>query len=73
MTDTTSMIAVGKEPKRRVHFECGTWFIIKPSLSNREFSIFAEERRSKNHAIEFMEFASNDHIIARFKGDFLPG
>ena len=42
MTDTTSMIAVGREPKRKVFYECGTWFIIKPAHSSREFSVFGE-------------------------------
>ena len=73
MCDTTSMIAVGKEPKRKMFFECGTWFIIRPSHSGREFSIFAEERRANNHAIKFMEFVSNDHILTRFAGDRIKG
>ena len=73
MSDTTSMIAVGREPKRKMFFECGTWFIIRPSHSSREFSIFAEERRATNHAIKFMEFVSNNHIITRFKGDKIKG
>ena len=73
MSDTTSMIAVGREPKRKMFFECGTWFVIRPSNSSREFSIFAEERRATNHAIKFMEFVSNDHILTRFKGDKIKG
>ena len=73
MSDTTSMIAVGREPKRKIFFECGTWFIIRPSHSSREFSIFAEERRANDHAIKFMEFISNDHVLTRFSGDNIKG
>ena len=67
MTDTTSMIAIGREPKRKVFYECGTWFIIKPAHSSREFSVFAEERRAMNHVIEYMDFISNSHILTQFK------
>ena len=60
------MIAVGREPKRRRHYECGTWFILKPSIISREFSLFAEERRAKNHFIYPMTFVTNDHILTQF-------
>ena len=46
MTDTIQLIAVGREPKRKIFYECGTWFFVRPAHSSREFSIFAEERRA---------------------------
>ena len=45
MTDTISFVAVAREAKRRIHYECGTWFVIRPAHNSREFAIFAEERR----------------------------
>ena len=66
MTDTIQMIAVGREPKRKIFYECGTWFFIRPAHNSREFSIFAEERRAMQHVIQYMEFISNDHIITQF-------
>ena len=47
LANTTSMIAVGREPKRKKFYECGTWFRIRPANSSREYSVIAEERRSK--------------------------
>ena len=38
------MIAIGREPKRKLFYECGTWFRIRPGNSNREYSVIAEER-----------------------------
>ena len=63
MPDTTSFVAVGREAKRKIVFECGTWFIIRPSHSSREFSIFAEERRASDHSIKLMCFATNHHVL----------
>ena len=74
MSDTTSLIAVGREPKRKIFYECGVWFLIRPAHSSREFSIFAEERRystigsSQGHIVEFMEFASNNSFLTQFRG-----
>ena len=51
MTDTTSLIAVGREPKRKIFYECGTYFIIKPAHSSRECSLFAEERKTSSRPI----------------------
>ena len=68
MPDTTSLIAVGREPKRKRFYECGTWFIIKPSLSSREFSIFAEERRASDHNIYVMSFITNHYMLVQFRG-----
>ena len=53
------MIAVGREPKRKKHYECGTWFRIRPANSCREYSVVAEERRSKSYDIHFMAFCTN--------------
>ena len=66
MTDSTSMIAVGREPKRKVHYECGTWFLIRPAHSSREFSVFADERKSKDQDILHMAFVTNSHVLTQF-------
>ena len=63
MPDTTSLIAVGREPKRKIFYECGTWFLIRPAHSSREFSVFAEERKAVSHDINFMAFVTNDHVL----------
>ena len=67
MPDTTSLIAVGREPKRKIFYECGTWFLIRPAHSSREFSVFAEERKAASHFINFMSFVTNDHVLTQFK------
>ena len=67
MSDTTSLIAIGREPKRRIFYECGTWFLIRPAHSSREFSVFAEERRALKGDINYMAFVSNDHVLTQFK------
>ena len=67
MADTTSLIAVGREPKRKIFYECGTWFLIRPAHSSREFSVFAEERRAQKADINYMAFVSNDHVLTQFK------
>ena len=63
MSDTTSLIAVGREPKRKIFYECGVWFIIRPAHSSREFSIFAEERRASDSNISMMTFVTNHHVL----------
>ena len=63
MPATTSLIAVGREPKRKVFFECGTWFLIRPSHSSREFSVFAEERKARSHDVNWVAFVTNDHVL----------
>ena len=60
---TTSLISVGREPKRKKFYECGTWFLIRPSHSSREFSVFAEERRTTKANIKHTAFVSNDYIL----------
>ena len=67
MSDTTSLIAIGREPKRKIFYECGTWFLIRPAHSNREYSVFAEERRARKGDINYMAFVSNDHVLTQFK------
>ena len=67
MSDTTSLIAIGREPKRKIFYECGTWFLIRPAHSSREFSVFAEERRALKGDINYMAFVSNDHVLTQFK------
>ena len=59
MPETTSLIAVGREPKRKVFFECGTWFLIHPAHSSREFSVFAEERKARNLDVSWVAFVTN--------------
>ena len=66
MPDATTLVAVGREKKRYTHYECGTWFLIRPALSSREFSVFAEERKAGDKFIKFMAFVSNDHIMTQF-------
>ena len=61
--NSTSLIAVGKELNRKLHYECGTWFIIRPANNSREYSIFAAEREAKNCLIKHMDFATNQHIL----------
>ena len=53
------MIAVGREPKRKKHYECATWFRIRPANSSREYSFIAEERRSKDLDVNYMAFCTN--------------
>ena len=67
MSDTTSLIAIGREPKRKIFYECGTWFLIRPAHSSREFSVFAEERRAEKEDIKYMAFVSNNHVLTQFK------
>ena len=45
MTDTISFVAIARESKRKIYYECGTWFVVRPAHNSREFAIFAEERR----------------------------
>ena len=66
MPDATTLVAIGREKKRYTHYECGTWFLIRPALSSREFSVFAEERKADEKYIKFMAFVSNDHIMTQF-------
>ena len=57
------MIVIGREPKRKKSYECGTWFRIRPANSYREYSVIAEERRSTDLDINFMSFATNQHTL----------
>ena len=66
MPATTSLISVGREPKRKKFYECGTWFIIRPAHSSREFSVFAEERKATKYSIKHMAFVSNDFVLTQF-------
>ena len=66
ITDSTTMIAVGREPKRKLFYECGNWFIFRPAPSYREYSVFAEERRAANEFINFMSFVTNNHMLTQF-------
>ena len=66
MPDASTLVAIGREAKRYIHYECGTWFLIRPALSSREFSVFAEERKADDKFIKFMAFVSNDHILTQF-------
>ena len=59
LSSTTSMIAVGRERKRKQHYECATWFRIRPANSSREYSFIAEERRSKEQEVNYMAFCTN--------------
>ena len=63
MTATTSLIAVGREQKRKVFYECGSWFLIRPAHSSREYSVFAEERKARSHDVSWVAFVSNDHVL----------
>ena len=67
MQNGTSLIAVGRESKRNKFFECGIWFLIQPALSSKKTNIFASEKQLNNSNISFLDFASNDHILAQFK------
>jgi hypothetical protein len=67
LTDTTSMIAIGREPKRKIFYECGTWFLIRPAHGSREFSLYAEERRARDHKVSLMAFATNSHLLTQFR------
>ena len=51
MAFTTSMITVGREPKRKKFYECGTWFLVRPANNSREYSVIAEERRKTDKLI----------------------
>ena len=66
MTDSTSMISIGREPKRKKFYECGTWILIRPAHSSREFSVFAEERKAEDHDINHMAFVTNSHVLTQF-------
>ena len=61
------MIAVGREPKRCKHFECGTWFMLRPANSSREYSVVAEERLSVDNDINHVAFVTNEHTLTQFK------
>ena len=61
--NSTSIIAIGREPKRKNFYECGTWFIIRPANNSREYAVFAEERDAKNATIGHMDFVTNEHIL----------
>ena len=60
------MIAVVRDLKRKHHYECGTYFLVRPALSSRSSSLFAEENRSIDNVIKFIEFISSDHILTQF-------
>lgn len=60
------MIAVGREPKRKRFYDCGSWFIIRPANSCREYTLFAEERRANADYINYMSFVTNDHVLTQF-------
>ena len=66
VTDSTTMIAVGRELKRKLFYECGNWFILRPGPSHREYSVFAEERRAANECINLMSFVTNNHMLTQF-------
>lgn len=66
MTDSTSMISIGREPKRKKFYECGSWILIRPAHSSREFSVFAEERKAGDHDINHMAFVTNSHVLTQF-------
>ena len=66
MPSTTSLISVGREPKRKKFYECGTWFIIRPSHSSREFSVFAEERKITKANIKHIAFVASDYVLTQF-------
>ena len=57
------MIVIGREPKRKKKYECGTWVKIRPANSYREYSVIAEERRLTDLDINFMAFATNQHTL----------
>ena len=61
--NSTSFIAVGREPKRKNFYDCGTWFIIRPANNSREYAVFAEEREAKAVPIGHMDFVTNEHIL----------
>ena len=63
MPDASTLVAIGREAKRYIHYECGTWFRIRPANSYREYSVIAEERRSTDLDINFMSFATNQHTL----------
>ena len=67
MAGSTSMIAIGREPKRKKFYECGIWFLIRPANSSREYSVIAEERRTQDMDVHYVAFVTNEHTLTQFR------